>query len=65
VGVQAHARHARLLRPPRRIKERLTNYVNADIKYEQCESPGTNFVKQDRTTLLKFQACGATRLVKL
>ena len=35
------------------------------IKCSQCSAPDTHFVKEDRTTLLKCQACGATRPVKL
>ena len=43
----------------------IANYVNAYIKCSQCSAPDTHFVKEDRTTLLKCQACGATRPVKL
>ena len=51
--------------PPKRIKATIANYVNAYIKCTQCAAPDTHFVKEDRTTLLKCQACGATRPVKL
>jgi translation initiation factor 2 subunit 2 len=51
--------------PPRRIKEKLGNYVRTYILCEQCNAPDTQFIKEDRTTLLKCQACGATRPVKL
>jgi len=51
--------------PPKRIKKTIVNYVNAYIKCVQCNAPDTHFIKQDRTTLLKCQACGATRPVKL
>ncbi|DAC21002.1 MAG TPA: translation initiation factor IF-2 subunit beta [Candidatus Poseidoniales archaeon] len=51
--------------PPKRIKKTISNYVNAYIKCTQCGAPDTHFEKHDRTTLLKCQACGATRPVKL
>ncbi|HIF46639.1 MAG TPA: translation initiation factor IF-2 subunit beta [Candidatus Poseidoniales archaeon] len=51
--------------PPKRIKKTIVNYVNTFIKCGQCKAPDTHFIKQDRTTLLKCQACGATRPVKL
>jgi translation initiation factor 2 subunit 2 len=51
--------------PPKRLKKTIVNYVNTYIKCGQCNAPDTIFIKQDRTTLLKCQACGATRPVKL
>ena len=51
--------------PPKRIKKTIANYVNTYIKCVQCKSPDTMFIREDRTTLLKCQACGATRPVKL
>ncbi|MDP6885946.1 MAG: translation initiation factor IF-2 subunit beta [Candidatus Thalassarchaeaceae archaeon] len=51
--------------PPKRIKEKLVGYVKAYILCEQCKAPDTRFIKEDRTTLLKCQACGATRPVRL
>ena len=50
---------------PKRIKKTIVNYVNSYIMCSQCSSPDTMFIKEDRTTLLKCQACGATRPVKL
>ena len=51
--------------PPKRLKKTIVNYVNTYIKCGQCKAPDTNFIKHERTTLLKCQACGATRPVKL
>jgi len=51
--------------PPKRIKGTIANYVNTYIKCSQCSAPDTHFIKEDRTTMLKCQACGATRPVKL
>lgn len=51
--------------PPKRIRERLTHYVKQYVRCNECRAPDTHFVKQDRTTLLKCQACGATRPVRL
>ena len=51
--------------PPRRIKERIVAYVKAYILCHQCNAPDTSFLREDRTTLLKCQACGGTRPVKL
>lgn len=51
--------------PPKRLKKRIVNYVNTFIKCGQCSAPDTLFIKEERTTLLKCQACGATRPVKL
>lgn len=51
--------------PPKRIKQRFVSYVNMYIKCTQCGAPDTSFIREDRTTLLKCQACGATRPVKL
>ena len=51
--------------PPKRIKEKLGNYVRTYVLCGQCNAPDTRFIKEDRTTLLKCQACGATRPTKL
>ena len=51
--------------PPKRIKKTIINYVNTYIKCSQCSAPDTHFIKEGRTTLLKCQACGATRPVRL
>ena len=51
--------------PPKRIKRTIVNYVNTYIMCSQCSSRDTMFIKEDRTTLLKCQACGATRPIKL
>ena len=51
--------------PPKRIRERLSHYVKQYIRCNECSAPDTNFIKADRTTLLKCQACGATRPVRL
>ena len=51
--------------PPMRIKEKLVAYVKAFILCDQCRAPDTRFVKEGRTTLLKCQASGATRPVRL
>ncbi len=51
--------------PPKRIKEKIVGYVKTYILCEQCRAPDTRFIKEDRTTLLKCQACGATRPVRL
>ena len=51
--------------PPKRIKEKIVAYVKAYILCEQCKAPDTRFIKEERTTLLKCQACGATRPVRL
>ncbi len=51
--------------PPKRIKGRIVNYVKTYILCDQCNAPDTRFIKEDRTTVLKCQACGATRPVRL
>ncbi len=51
--------------PPKRIKGRIVNYVRTYILCGQCNAPDTRFVKEGRTTLLKCQACGAKRPVRL
>ena len=51
--------------PPKRLKKTIVNYVNAYVKCGQCKAPDTIFIREERTTLLKCQACGATRPVKL
>ena len=51
--------------PAKRLKQRIVNYVNTYIKCGQCSAPDTLFIREDRTTLLKCQACGASRPVKL
>ena len=51
--------------PPKRIKKTIVNYVNSYIICSPSSSPDTMFIKEERTTLLKCQACGATRPVKL
>tara|TARA_Y100001970_G_scaffold12536_1_gene14353 strand:- start:41170 stop:41580 length:411 start_codon:yes stop_codon:yes gene_type:complete len=51
--------------PPKRIKEKIVGYVKNFILCGQCKAPDTRFIKEERTTLLKCQACGATRPVRL
>lgn len=51
--------------PPKRIRGRIVNYVKSFILCNQCNAPDTHFVKEDRTTLMKCQACGATRPIRL
>ena len=51
--------------PPKRIKEKIVAYVKNYILCDQYRAPDTRFIKEDRTTLLKCQACGATRPVRL
>ena len=51
--------------PPKRIKEKIVAYVKTFILCGQCKAPDTRFIKEDRTYLLKCQACGATRPVRL
>ena len=51
--------------PPKRIKEKIVSYVKTFILCGEGKAPDTRFVREDRTTLLKCQACGATRPVRL
>ena len=51
--------------PPKRIKEKIVSFVKTFILCGECKAPDTRFVREDRTTLLKCQACGATRPVRL
>jgi len=51
--------------PPKRIKEKIVSYVKTYILCAECKAPDTRFLREDRTTLLKCQACGATRPVRL
>ena len=51
--------------PPKRIKEKIVSYVKTYILCAECKAPATRFLREDRTTLLKCQACGATRPVRL
>jgi len=39
--------------------------LNHIFSVANVKAPDTRFIKEDRTTLLKCQACGATRPVKL
>lgn len=50
---------------PKRIKEKIVSYVKSFILCGECKAPDTRFVREDRTTQLKCQACGATRPVRL
>ena len=50
---------------PKRIKEKIVSYVKTYILCGECKAPDTRFMREDRTTLLKCQACGATRPVRL
>ena len=51
--------------PPKRIKEKIVSYVKTYILCAECKAPDTRFLREDMTTLLKCQACGATRPVRL
>ena len=51
--------------PPKRIRGKIVNYVKSYILCNQCNAPDTHFVKEERTTLMKCQACGATRPIRL
>lgn len=69
LGTSGTQENARILLkgrvPPKRIKEKIVAYVKNYILCGQCRAPDTRFIKEDRTTLLKCQACGATRPVRL
>ena len=43
----------------------IVSYVKSYVICSQCRAPDTSFIKEARTTLLKCQACGATRPVRL
>ena len=51
--------------PPKRIRGKIVNYVKSYILCNQCNAADTHFVKEERTTLMKCQACGATRPIRL
>ena len=51
--------------PPKRIRGKIVNYVKSYILCNQCNAPDTHFVKEERTTLMKCQACGASRPIRL
>ena len=51
--------------PQKRIRGKIVNYVKSYILCNQCNAPDTHFVKEARTTLMKCQACGATRPIRL
>jgi translation initiation factor 2 subunit 2 len=51
--------------PPKRIKEKIVSYVKTYILCGECKAPDTRFMREGRTTLLKCQACGATRPVRM
>ena len=51
--------------PPKRIRGKIVSYVKSYILCNQCNSPDTHFIKEERTTLMKCQACGATRPIRL
>ncbi len=44
---------------PRTIQERLESYVQTYVICSECGRPDTHLDKQERTTLLKCEACGA------
>ena len=51
--------------PPKRIRGKIVNYVKSYILCNQCNSPDTHFIKEERRTLMESQACGATRPIRL
>ena len=49
---------------PRSIEERLTKYLETYVICGECGRPDTHLVKEDRTTIVKCDACGGHRPVK-
>ncbi len=46
------------------IEKKIDAYVKEYVYCPECNKPDTHLIKQDRTTLLKCEACGAKHPVK-
>ncbi len=51
--------------PDRKINERLDIYVHTYVLCDECESPDTHMEREGRTQILKCDACGAHRPVRV
>ena len=49
--------------PSAKIRERVSNYVETYVICSECRRPDTHLVKDDRTTIIVCDACGAKRPV--
>jgi len=50
--------------PPKKMVDILNDYVETYVMCSECHRPDTKLEKQDRTTLLRCEACGAFKPVK-
>lgn len=46
------------------IQQKLESYVKEFVFCKECKRPDTKLIKEDRITLMKCEACGATGAVK-
>jgi translation initiation factor 2 subunit 2 len=49
---------------PRSIEERIQKYIDTYVICGECGRPDTHLVKEERTTIVKCDACGGHRPVK-
>ena len=50
--------------PMRQIQDKIKDYIDTYVICSECNRPDTHLVKQDRTMLLRCDACGAVRPVR-
>jgi translation initiation factor 2 subunit 2 len=50
--------------PPSTVQNKLREYIDAYVMCPECNRPDTHLVKQDRTVLIRCDACGAFRSIK-
>jgi translation initiation factor 2 subunit 2 len=51
--------------PAKQIQDKIKDYIDMYVMCSECNRPDTHLVKQGRTMLLRCDACGAFRSVKL
>lgn len=49
---------------PKKIEEKLGDYIEKFVLCSECGRPDTHLVKEDRITIIKCDACGAHRPIK-
>jgi len=50
--------------PERKIKERVSSYIDTFVICQECNRPDTSFLRSARTLILHCEACGAKRPIR-
>ena len=50
--------------PEKKIKERISSYIDTFVVCQECSRPDTSFLRSARTLILHCEACGAKKPIR-